>query len=432
MTSRVMTAGLSAPASASPMKIGERIHILDSLRGVAILSVFLYHAFFWSGLRGGSEAARAVALLTRPGWLGVDLFFVLSGFLITGRLLDRRHLAVRQYYRWFYTRRALRILPLYFTTLLVVGAVMWWAGETSWEFLAASVVFMPNIALLAGWWTTGPLAVLWSLGIEEQVYLVWPFLVRVLTVRRLAWLFVAVGLAEPVLRYATFSAGLMREGLSVATWLRLDGFAWGGLLADCSCATPASPVRVWPPSAPARWRPQPASPRSARGRRHFTRRPASETSSQLACADVVLRGARGGHVVACRKRSGAPAAPRRSLLASFGRISYCLYLVHLFAFWSFDRIAQCPRPCRSDRTFVRAVIVLAVSTAIAELSWRYVERPSLESAARDSRPAGRREGHLMRVLITADPYIPVPPLHYGGIERVIDVLVRELDRGATR
>jgi peptidoglycan/LPS O-acetylase OafA/YrhL len=203
------------------MRIGERIPVLDSLRGVAILSVFLYHAFFWNGMALDGWLSRAVMQLTRPGWLGVDLFFVLSGFLITGRLLDRRPLAAREYYTWFYTRRALRILPLYYATLVVVGSLLWWAGETSLMFLAASAVFLPNIALIAGWWATGPLAVLWSLGVEEQVYLVWPLLVRVLSMRRLAWFFVAVGVTEPLLRWATFSSGLLPESLSIATQARL-------------------------------------------------------------------------------------------------------------------------------------------------------------------------------------------------------------------
>jgi len=93
---------------------GERILVLDSLRGAAILMVFAYHAFFWSGLRTDWWLESAISLATRAGWLGVDLFFVLSGFLITGRLLDRRIVAARTYYVWFYTRRALRILPLYY------------------------------------------------------------------------------------------------------------------------------------------------------------------------------------------------------------------------------------------------------------------------------------------------------------------------------
>jgi len=75
-----------------------RIPVLDSLRGAAILMVFSYHAFFWTGIRTDWWLERAVSIATRPGWLGVDLFFVLSGFLITGRLLSKRHLAAGDYF----------------------------------------------------------------------------------------------------------------------------------------------------------------------------------------------------------------------------------------------------------------------------------------------------------------------------------------------
>lgn len=85
---------------------------LDSLRGVAILLVVFYYGFFWSnGLAGLSGAAKLFVSLTRFGWLGVNLFFVLSGFLITGILIDSR--AKKHYFRRFYVRRALRILPAF-------------------------------------------------------------------------------------------------------------------------------------------------------------------------------------------------------------------------------------------------------------------------------------------------------------------------------
>jgi peptidoglycan/LPS O-acetylase OafA/YrhL len=365
----------SGPAAGA----SERIPALDSLRGAAILMVFAHHAFFWSGMRTDWWLARALSLASRPGWLGVDLFFVLSGFLITGRLLDRRQVAARGYYRWFYTRRALRILPLYYTMLAFVGATLWWTGETSLSFLAGSVLFMPNIAMLAGMWTTGPLAVLWSLGIEEQVYLVWPFLVRSLTRRRLAWFFVGLGLIEPLLRYVTFatSHGVMREGISMATWLRLDGFAWGGLLAilvrdvhdaarrRIAALGVGSIVTALGVAGIAAWT------------GYLSQKTGVGNAVQLACADLLFAGVLAVALWNWPGRSAPNGLVWHSVLSYFGRVSYCLYLVHLFAFWSFDRIAEVRPPLSAGPAVVRAIIVLAVSTAIAELSWRYLEAPLL-------------------------------------------------------
>src|ERR1700758_3091094 len=92
---------------------------LDSLRGVAILSVVLYHGLFWSNnLTGLTGWARMVVNLSRLGWLGVNLFFVLSGFLITGILLGQK--SSSNYYSHFYFRRALRILPALYALLLIL------------------------------------------------------------------------------------------------------------------------------------------------------------------------------------------------------------------------------------------------------------------------------------------------------------------------
>jgi peptidoglycan/LPS O-acetylase OafA/YrhL len=198
--------------------------------------------------------------------------------------------------------------------------------------------------------------------------------VRLVSTRRLAWLFAAVGLVEPLLRYATFTTGLLREGLSIATWLRLDGFAWGGLLAivirDADMtrrrlAAIGSGTLVVSAGLAAVC----ASTNS------LSQRTVIGTSLQLACADLFFAGL---IAVSLWRTWDAPVRPRRSVLASFGRISYCLYLVHMFVFWSFDRMTGAPSPLALAPTILRAVIVLAVSTVIAELSWRYVEAPSLQ------------------------------------------------------
>src|SRR5437763_1971582 len=95
---------------------------LDMLRGIAVSMVVLFHGFaFRYGLAGLSGIPKLMVALTMPGWTGVNLFFVLSGFLITGILLDTK--TRLDYYRRFYLRRAFRILPLYYATLLLLLAL---------------------------------------------------------------------------------------------------------------------------------------------------------------------------------------------------------------------------------------------------------------------------------------------------------------------
>jgi peptidoglycan/LPS O-acetylase OafA/YrhL len=350
-----------------------RMPELDHLRGVAILNVFLYHAFFWSGIGATSGwVAGLFATLTRPGWLGVDLFFVLSGFLITGALLDHRTLGPREFYRWFYLRRALRILPLYYLTLVIVGTILLGAGQTSISFLLLSGVYLPNIALIAGAPAAYPLAVLWSLGIEEQAYLVWPLAVRAANAGGLTAVFGLLCVVEPALRYGTASIGLLPETISMATWLRLDGFAWGALVAILVRTAWCNRRRLAAVGAVAVLVALTAACLCAASDL-LTRRKPVGAAMQLASADLLF-----GGVVALALVAGSrfPEIARRGrFLQYFGAISYCLYLVHQFAFWTFDRFVSIDAAPRA--LISRAAIVLAVSVGVAELSRRYIERPCL-------------------------------------------------------
>ena len=107
----------------------------------------------------------------------------------------------------------------------------------------------------------------------------------------------------------------------------------------------------------------------------LSQRTAIGTSLQLACADLFFAGL---VAVSLWRTWGGPAAQRRGVLVSFGRVSYCLYIVHMWVFWSFDRLAAVSLPMALAPTVLRALIVLAVSTALAELSWRYIEGPLLQ------------------------------------------------------
>src|ERR1700674_3297809 len=94
---------------------------LDSIRGIAILAVLLYHGFYWhTDLTAFPHFERLIITFFWTGRLGVNLFFVLSGFLITGLLLDARNRD--DYYRRFYVRRALRILPAYLAIIVILAA----------------------------------------------------------------------------------------------------------------------------------------------------------------------------------------------------------------------------------------------------------------------------------------------------------------------
>jgi peptidoglycan/LPS O-acetylase OafA/YrhL len=197
---------------------------LDSLRGIAIVLVLFFHGMAPPINAQLSHLGKFLLVFSRYGWAGVNLFFVLSGFLITGILLDSKAKPV--YFRPFYLRRALRILPALYTTL----AILLIGGWINWRFLILSALFLSNCAPLIGIpMQYGPL---WSLAVEEHFYLLWPFLIRKLAVRRLVAFLIGVCLTSPLLRASTaLSRGDLQHFVGLYTWLNLDGLALGALLA---------------------------------------------------------------------------------------------------------------------------------------------------------------------------------------------------------
>jgi peptidoglycan/LPS O-acetylase OafA/YrhL len=174
----------SAAASSDP---GGFAHLppLDGIRGLAIGLILVHHHL--SANNVSSSRLLSVAIAVRESlWVGVDLFFVLSGFLITGILFDA--LASPHLLRNFYGRRCVRIVPLYYLALAVLGLMslpfaMRWNGA-QWLLLA----YLQNTPLWIGHAIPHPLADfsghLWSLALEEQFYLAWPLLVLLLRDRR--------------------------------------------------------------------------------------------------------------------------------------------------------------------------------------------------------------------------------------------------------
>ena len=165
----------------------KRIPALDGLRGIAILLVLIAHSFL--GISFVNPTLNWCVHMTRLSWSGVDLFFVLSGFLIGGILLDARD--SQNYFKTFYIRRAYRILPVY-GLVLALAWLTFQAGQIGWLQGAWAEIFSGKIK----WWTfftftqnifmamAGPyvgrasLSQTWSLAVEEQFYLTLPLLIR--------------------------------------------------------------------------------------------------------------------------------------------------------------------------------------------------------------------------------------------------------------
>lgn len=208
---------------------------LDGLRGLAVFAVLVHHLFLFAPPTWLGHVSQSFA---EAGYMGVDLFFVLSGYLITGILIDTRDR--EDYYPRFLLRRSLRIFPLYYAVLIFVFVVFrpLVGARTNLSPVAGEPVayfaYLSNFTIVgAGDFSWRPTDVTWSLSVEEQFYLAFPWLVRFLPVRRLIPTFVGlVGLAL-VTRTAFFLAEGDGAWLAcyVLPFCRMDALALGAVWA---------------------------------------------------------------------------------------------------------------------------------------------------------------------------------------------------------
>jgi peptidoglycan/LPS O-acetylase OafA/YrhL len=219
--------------------ISSRVHLplLDGLRGVAILMVLLCHFVYYRNLSPGSIGS-AITTVTGYGWLGVDLFFVLSGFLITGILYDTKEAAC--YFKYFYARRALRIFPLYYTYLacvcLSLATYLWLRGYDplfvrSLKDGAWASLYLTNIEIVRkGSMVTFAFGHFWSLAVEEQFYFIWPLVVLHTTGKQLKVLCLLTVGGAILARWAASAGGLGGTAL-VLMPCRADSLAMGAFIA---------------------------------------------------------------------------------------------------------------------------------------------------------------------------------------------------------
>ena len=352
---------------------------LDGLRAVGLSLVLIDH--FWpEGL------SYIVFQLGNLGWIAMDSFFVMSGFLITGILLDSRNKPT--YYSTYYIRRALRIFPLYYAIL-----ILWWIigrftnygidyrsliqnwGSPAWfvfyagNIREAIVGFPPK---LLGY------APLWSLQVEEQFYLLFPLVVAFMRREHLRRLLIAAVFLSPVLRIAGY---LWQPNNPFLQYVQLpthcDGLALGALIAirfrsgPWQISKPA--LTLWTAvllgaaalgSILSTW-----GTRNQAWGSQWDRLPGYSISS-LACACLILW-------LVTFRGSRYTAWLRTAPLQYLGKISYGVYLLHPFALWTVIELGK-KRFIHfhkdDPRYFIGAVVL---SLTYAAISWHFFERPLL-------------------------------------------------------
>jgi peptidoglycan/LPS O-acetylase OafA/YrhL len=222
----VITAELVSEKPNRKSHAERHVPALDGLRGLAILLIYVLH-YGGEKHQSPSRLIHAYVWLKSCGWIGVDLFFVLSGFLITRILIDTRSNCDRM--RSFYLRRALRILPVFYGTALVLVCLTrtvdahWTMGHVAYLVYAQNVAaaMSPPLIWPSRWVFLGHL---WSLAVEEQFYLLWPFVVWKVSRGNLRYVCLALILGSAPLRWFVPTT----VAYSIIRW---DEFAMGALIA---------------------------------------------------------------------------------------------------------------------------------------------------------------------------------------------------------
>ena len=365
---------------------------LDGLRGVAILMVIINH--FWRGAEGGGAAERGLYTFILNGWVGVDLFFVLSGFLITGILIDAK--GKDHYFRNFYARRVLRIFPLYYAFLfawfIVVPRVLSLAPEGPFRSGSDTQIWFWTytsnfLSLFKGVTLPNGLNHFWSLAIEEQFYLVWPAVVLFAASRTLRKICIAMMITGFAFRLWLMSTDYPATAAYVLTPARMDTLAAGAWLAislrDASLRRTIEKL----------------APKILIGASALLvainlptlqmtgSEPAMQTTgfpllALIASAILVMA------LDARRAHSRLRRVLRTSTLRFFGKYSYGMYVVHLPVVVVFEALGfTIARIASGNGTRIPAAIVftlsaLAATTFIAFVSWHLYEKHFLKLKTR--------------------------------------------------
>jgi len=374
-------------ASPTAPPSGKRLPELDGLRGMAILMVFLLHYISDSRTNNGEFGTLyRFAQIFRLGWSGVDLFFVLSGFLIGGILLDAR--ASPSYFKTFYVRRVHRILPICYAWITAYGlfgyaARKWapaydsalvWNSVPPWIYylFLQNLVFRP-MSIFSHYW----MSPLWSLAVEEQFYFASPLLIRFLSPLRLTQVLVGCIAGAPILRYFLSSqapdglnmsyvlmpcrADALAMGMLAAVAWRTNGRAW--LARHTRLLKTVLAILLCGALLMVKWLPGPRNGFEAAY--HY-----SWLAAMYSCMMLV----------ALVHREGILARIFRwRFLRELGRVSYCVYLIHLGILGTCHWVLLHSLPRINDwRGVLTTLLAAGITWGMAQSSWRYFEKPLID------------------------------------------------------
>jgi peptidoglycan/LPS O-acetylase OafA/YrhL len=377
---------VAAPVDITPADRSRRIDAVDGARGAAILLVMLLHfSMYGHGLRpSGLFIDSLYYRVTEAAGVGVDLFLVVSGFLITGILYDTKQ--SKRYFRNFYARRVLRIFPLYYCALLLFLVVLPRLRPDNWglQMMTRDApwywAYLVNLKIAQdGWPAFGALGHFWSLALQEQFYLLWPVVVLALNRRQLQFACVACIGGALALRVVLSLQGHTTAAF-VLTPARIDAMAVGAYIAIAARGP---------------------------GRLQSLARLAKLSAPLLSIALLVIFVARKGFAgydpfvltvghsfvafffgavlvlaLTSARNSVIVRVFESKVLRFFGKYSYGMYVFHhpmLFFKQGILPLSIVPTIYGSQlpRQFVYVIVATAMSVVIAMASWHLVEKPFL-------------------------------------------------------
>lgn len=370
-----------------------RLPEIDGLRGVAIWSILLGHffvAYYANDLRALSPVV--FNLCSRFMW-GVDLFFVISGFLIGGILLDHRHSVAMV--KTFYLRRILRIWPLYFFLVLLLAGPTYAMGFPAqarylpfWTYL----LFLQNIPMSLGFWALFAYAPLWSIAVEEQFYIVAPLLARKASIRRIKWILPVTVCSAIIARIVCLSGTWLNDAFTLC---RLDAIAIGLFGALITRNEVAGLQKL-------------LTPRSL-GLLAIVMIPGFAAVAVCQSLPLYLGALSPSYVaafflvvllLAIQKSSAVlKRVLQNPFLTASGKFCYFLYLFHLTILYNVELLFENP--------IVARLVSLPVCLGLAFVSWRFFESPLIAIGHRWSYSSGAEPDEVLGPSTGTKPIVAI-------------------------